>query len=127
MKIKNAELTEVIRALNALSMQKLDIQLAWDLGTSLKSLMEKHEQMEQLRLQLCREHCDKDEDGNTLMIDGRYSGLDDNKEFIEEVTELLQIENEFNVPPISFQTLVKNNIKLTTQEVEALKNFIVRD
>lgn len=108
MKIKLGELKEMVTGLYAIQGKKFPVKISYAIAKNVKKLAEEHADYEKQRIKLCEEFANKDNDGNPILIDGKYDIPEQNlEEFNDSVNELRDAEIDVDIHFVSFSELDK--------------------
>lgn len=108
MKVKLGELKEMVTGLYAIQGKKFPVKISYAIAKNVKKLAEEHADYEKQRIKLCEEFANKDNDGNPILIDGKYDIPEQNlEEFNDSVNELRDAEIDVDIHFVSFSELDK--------------------
>lgn len=118
------ELDGVMRGIGAVMGQKIPVLLAYRISKLVKSLTDEAQNREKLRVKICEDFCDKDAKNNSVIKDGKYTGLEGNGEFEKAISELYDMTINIDFEPLCLSMLEKSGVTLTCAEVISLDKFI---
>lgn len=120
MKLKNELFTsDFIPALKRLEEEKLPKGVAFMIAKVVDELQKNFSIYEKLRMKLVNQYGKKDKEGKLVEKEGKVS-LENIEGFNKEFEELLQIENEYNIEPISLPEV----IYITPKDIRALRPIL---
>jgi hypothetical protein len=131
--MKNVELRIAIENLNLIKQVKLNGSMTLDLNTNMKNLSEADKLVEETRLKLCQDLCERrdpvgdQEIGEPIMIENVFQFSAENSEKInKEYTDLLNREAEVNIVRFEEEELkkiIKGIKEITSEQTNALLYF----
>lgn len=131
--MKNAELRIAIEKINLIKQVKLSGGMTLDMNTTLRNLSEADKLVEETRLKLCQDLCERrdpvgdQEIGEPIMIDNVFQFSPENSEKInKEYMELLNREAEVHIIRFDEEELkktIKGIKEITTEQTDALLYF----
>lgn len=131
--MKNAELRIAIEKINLIKQVKLSGGMTLDMNTTFRNLSEADKLVEETRLKLCQDLCERrdpvgdQEIGEPIMIDNVFQFSPENSEKInKEYMELLNREAEVHVIRFDEEELkktIKGIKEITTEQTDALLYF----
>lgn len=87
-----------LHTLHGLMDKKLPVRLSFNIAYNIEVLARESERIDKERIRLCEMYCDKDENGNPIILDGNAYSLNDDavKRVQNEYAELLN--SDIDVP-----------------------------
>lgn len=121
MKIKLGEVTMIQQGLMTLVNQQLPVKLSYKLGKLIKIVDDEVQEIENKRIELVKKYGVKNEEDNTIKVpDDKQDG------FMQEYTDLLNLEIDVTFEPISISEL-PDDLKITPQQLIYLENVVLKD
>jgi hypothetical protein len=101
------EKLEIIKAgLENLVQLEIKAKTSWNITRIAKKITKELELVDKERVKLCEKYCDKDENGNSVLVDNKYIFSGDGEENLnKEFFELRQQEIEIEVALINIDDL----------------------
>ncbi len=127
LKLKRTRLFGLIQGINvalllsgakfayALVKNKKKIQSELDILKEVAKLTEEPEEFRKKRIELCEQHCEKDDKKKAIIKNNSYCGLNDNKEFNKEIENL---KIEYKTALEEQKKAIEEHNKLLQEEVE---------
>jgi hypothetical protein len=122
--IKIGELAGLLAGFAEIMTQRIPVRLAYQISNITKRLTDEYQSYEKLRQKLCLDYCEKDADGQPIIVDKKYSGLDKDPDFITELNQLLSMPVEIDYEPITITELSAAGVCLSGQDIIALGQFV---
>ena len=131
MKITNRQVIEFINSVSAnkLASKRLPVKVAYAISRNLDKMNNIITSYETARKTLLDQYAEKDEEGKAKVKDGNYVIQEDQKQaFSDEMTELLEVENEIDLHTINMDEVEKCDTdkydSLTTADMMTLDVMI---
>ena len=122
MKLKLGEITMMQQGLMVLVNQELPIKLSYKLSKILKKIDMEVQEIENTRVELVKKYGTSDEaSGNIKVEEG-----ENQEKFMSEYADLLNVETDINIDPISIDEL-PDSIKITPQQLAYIDKFILQE
>lgn len=93
----------------------------WKVKRIGKWLAEQQKNYDEVRMELCKRYADKDENGEPIMENNQFKGLEKNKEFLAEMQKLLDTELEIKV---KFHMHEIENAEITGNDLMLLDELV---
>lgn len=124
MKLKNKDILKFVNGCTALREKKLPVRLGYAIKKNLGSVSDAANAYNTERCALISRYAEKDNNGHSLIEEGRYR-IKDKENFEKDLNELLEIETEVNIHQVTLEEIEKcedpRYDALTVADLEALE------
>ena len=126
MKVKRTELTKLLQGINSINLTGVKFNYALLKNKKkiseeleiLKTVIKPNEELEKFeneRVEVCKKYCEKDKEGKEVIKQGKFAGLENNKDFETAIDKLKETYKE----TLDKKTAqIKEYEKLLIEEVE---------
>ena len=124
MKLSNGEILKFVNGCVSLRKKKLPVKLGYAIKKNLAAVSDAGSAYDAERHEALERYAAKDENGNFIVENGRYS-IEDKENFSKDIDELLTIETEVDIQTVSVEEIEKcedpRYDALTVEDLETLE------
>lgn len=120
MKLKNNEVYNIFEVLNKIKDMEVPIRLGYSLSKIVRTLSPQLQLLEEQRNNIIKKYGHDVDNGFAIDTDDQYAL----RMYVDEYSELLGIEEEYDITPIPLELLINSDIRLTTNELDAIYSII---